>query len=64
MLAGGILSTLGKEYDSFKDICDTISTSKRMVNLLIEKLCTIELRAENWHRSLLMKMTRSRILQT
>jgi hypothetical protein len=43
MLTGRILSTLGKQYDNFKDVWDTISTSTQTVNLLIEKLCAIEL---------------------
>ena len=43
MLTGRILSTLGKEYDNFKDIWDTIPTSIQTVNFLIEKLCAIEL---------------------
>ena len=46
MLTGRILSTLGKEYDNFKDVWDTIPTSTQTVNLLIEKLCAIELQAE------------------
>jgi len=46
MLTGRILFTLGKEYDNFKDIWDTIPTSTQTVNLLIEKLCAIELRAD------------------
>ena len=46
MLTERILSTLGKEYDSFKDVWDTFPTSTQMVNLLIEKLCAIELRAD------------------
>ena len=46
MLTGRFLSTLGKEYDSFKDVWDTIPTSTQTVNLLIEKLCAIELRAD------------------
>jgi hypothetical protein len=37
------LSTLGKEYNIFKDVWDT---SAQTVNLLIEKLCAIELRAD------------------
>ena len=45
MLTGRILSTLGKEYDNFEDVWDTIPTSTQRVNLLIEKLCAIELRA-------------------
>jgi hypothetical protein len=46
MLTGRILSTLGKEHDNFKDVWDTIPTSAQTVNLLIEKLCAIELRAD------------------
>ena len=46
MLTGRILSTLGKEYDNFKDVWDTIPISTQTVNLHIEKLCTIELRAD------------------
>jgi len=46
MLTGRILSTFGKEYNSFKDVWDTIPTITQTVNLLIEKLCTIELRAD------------------
>jgi hypothetical protein len=45
-LTGIISSTLGKEYDNFKYVWDTISTSTQTVNLLIEKLCAIELRAD------------------
>jgi len=43
MLTGRILSTLGKEYENFKDVWDTIPTGTQMVNFLIEKLCAIEL---------------------
>jgi hypothetical protein len=46
MLTGRILSTLGKEYDNFKDVWNTILTSTQEVNLLIEKLCAIELRSD------------------
>jgi hypothetical protein len=46
MLTGRILSTLGIEYDNFKDVWDTISTCKQTVNLLIEKLCAIKLRTD------------------
>jgi hypothetical protein len=46
MLTGRILSTLGKEYDNFKDVWDAIPTSTQTANLLIEKLCAIELRAD------------------
>ena len=48
MLTGRILPTLGKEYDNFKDVWDTIPTSTQTVNLLIEKLCAIELRADKF----------------
>lgn len=44
---GWILSTLEKEYDNFKDLWDTIPSENQRVNLLIEKLCTIELRDQN-----------------
>lgn len=44
MLNSRILSTLGKEYDNFKDLWDTIPTDQQKLNLLIEKLCSIELR--------------------
>ena len=40
------MSTLGKEYDNFKYVWGTIPTSTQTVNLLIEKLCAIELRAD------------------
>jgi hypothetical protein len=46
MLTGRIFSTLVKEYDNFKDVWVTIPTSTQTVNLLIEKLCAIELRAD------------------
>ena len=45
-LTGRILFTLGKERDSFKDVWDTVPTSKQTLNLLIEELCAIELRAD------------------
>jgi len=48
MLTRQILSTLGKEYDNFKDVWDTIPTSTQTVNLLTEKLCAIELRADKF----------------
>ena len=44
-LTGRIISTLGKKYN-FKDVLDTIPTSKQTVNLLTEKLCAVELRAD------------------
>ena len=43
MLTGRIWSTLGSEYINFKDVWDIIPTSTLTVNLLIEKLCAIEL---------------------
>jgi hypothetical protein len=46
MLTSRIFSILGTEYDNVKDIWDTIPTSKQTVNLLLEKLCAIELRAK------------------
>jgi hypothetical protein len=46
MLTGRILSTLGKEYDNFKDVWDTIPTNAQTLNLLIEKLCAIESQAD------------------
>jgi hypothetical protein len=45
-LTGQILSTLGKEYNNFKVVWDTIPTSTQMVNLLIEKLCAVELQVD------------------
>jgi len=45
MLIGRILSTLGKEYDNFKVLWDTIPTSTQTMNFLIEKLCAFELQA-------------------
>ena len=47
MLTGRILSTLGKEYDNFKDLWDTIPAKDQKLNLLIEKLCAIELMRES-----------------
>ena len=46
MLNWRILSTLGKEYDNFKDVWDTSLISTQTIHLLIEKLCAIELRAD------------------
>jgi len=46
MLTGRILSTLGTEYDIFQDVWDTIPTSNQTANLLIEKLCAVELRTD------------------
>ncbi|XP_072380862.1 uncharacterized protein [Diabrotica undecimpunctata] len=47
MLNGRILSTLGKDFDNFKDLWDTILSKNQTLNLLIEKLCTIELRDQS-----------------
>lgn len=44
ILNGRILSTLGREYNNFKDLWDTIPTDQQKLNLLIEKLCSIEAR--------------------
>ncbi|XP_018495349.1 uncharacterized protein LOC108864357 [Galendromus occidentalis] len=44
ILNGRILSTLGKEYNHFKDLWDTIPEKQQTVNLLIEKLSGMELR--------------------
>jgi hypothetical protein len=46
MLTGRILLTLGKEYEDFKNVWDTIPAREQTVNLLIEKLCAIQLRAD------------------
>ncbi|XP_049829045.1 uncharacterized protein LOC126267783 [Schistocerca gregaria] len=47
ILNGRILSTLGKDFDNFKDLLDTIPIEKQSLNLLLEKLCTIELREQD-----------------
>ncbi|XP_003742028.1 uncharacterized protein LOC100901348 [Galendromus occidentalis] len=41
---GRILSTLGSNYKSFKDVWENIQPEDRPVNLLMERLCTIERR--------------------
>jgi hypothetical protein len=46
MPTGRTLSTLGKEHDNFKDVWDTIPISTQTMNLLNEKLCATELRAD------------------
>lgn len=51
MLNGRILSTLSKEFDNFKDLWDIIPTDKQKLNLLIEKLCAIELRETNINKA-------------
>jgi hypothetical protein len=45
-LTGRILSILVREYNSFKDVWDTIPSNKQTVNILIQKLCSIELQAD------------------
>ena len=44
ILIGRILSTLGKEYDNFRDLWETILSKDQKLNLLIEKLSVIESR--------------------
>lgn len=44
MLVGRIPSTLGKDFNNFKDLWDTITAKDQTLNLLIEKLCAIEMR--------------------
>ncbi|KAL0279471.1 UNVERIFIED_CONTAM: hypothetical protein PYX00_001019 [Menopon gallinae] len=46
ILNGRILSTLGNEFDNFKDVWDIIPAEEQTVNLLMEKLCGIEMRSE------------------
>jgi len=48
LLTGRNLSTIGKEYENFKDVWDTVPSSTQTVNLLIEELCAIELRADKF----------------
>ncbi|XP_049813936.1 uncharacterized protein LOC126260641 [Schistocerca nitens] len=40
ILNGRILSSLGKEYDDFKNLWDTVPSENQSLNLLIEKLTT------------------------
>lgn len=44
MLNGRILSTLGREYDNFRDLWDSFPEENQTLNTLIEKLCAIEMR--------------------
>lgn len=44
ILNGRMLSTLGNEYDHFKDLWDTIPEASQRLNLLVAKLSTIEAR--------------------
>ncbi|XP_047097580.1 uncharacterized protein LOC124711510 [Schistocerca piceifrons] len=60
ILNGGILSTLGKDYDNFKGLWDTIPTEKQSLNLLIEKLCTIELREQGINGSAAFVVSKTR----
>ncbi|KAL0279164.1 UNVERIFIED_CONTAM: hypothetical protein PYX00_000774 [Menopon gallinae] len=46
MLIGRVLSTLDDEFNNFKDVWDTIPIKDQTLNLLIEKLCAIEMRTE------------------
>ncbi|XP_047004604.1 uncharacterized protein LOC124622855 [Schistocerca americana] len=64
ILNGRILSTLGKDYDNFKDLWDTIPTEKQSLNLLIEKLCTIELREQDVNGSAAFVISKTRKRQT
>ncbi|XP_046988388.1 uncharacterized protein LOC124594081 [Schistocerca americana] len=64
ILNGRILSTLGKDYDNFKDLWDTIPTEKQSLNLLIEKLCTIELREKDVNGSAAFVVSKTRKRQT
>ncbi|XP_049794611.1 uncharacterized protein LOC126204264 [Schistocerca nitens] len=59
-----ILSTLGKDYDNFKDLWDTIPTEKQSLKLLIEKLCTIELREQDINGSAAFVVSKTRKRQT
>ncbi|XP_049861642.1 uncharacterized protein LOC126355390 [Schistocerca gregaria] len=59
-----ILSTLGKDYDNFKALWDTIPTEKQSLNLLIEKLCTIELREQDINGSAAFVVSKTRKRQT
>ncbi|XP_049813807.1 uncharacterized protein LOC126260519 [Schistocerca nitens] len=51
-----------ENYDKFKDLWDTIPTEKQSLNLLIEKLCTIELREQdiNGRAAFVVSKTRKR----
>ncbi|XP_047115896.1 uncharacterized protein LOC124795858 [Schistocerca piceifrons] len=60
ILNGRILSTLGKDYDNFKDLWDTIPTEKQSLNILIEKLCTIELREQDVNGSAAFVVSKTR----
>ncbi|XP_046994043.1 uncharacterized protein LOC124606124 [Schistocerca americana] len=64
ILNGRILSTLGKDYNNFKDLWDTIPTEKQSLNLLIEKLCTIELCEQDVNGSAAFVVSKTRKWQT
>ncbi|XP_049840470.1 uncharacterized protein LOC126285208 [Schistocerca gregaria] len=64
ILNGRILSTLGKDYDNFKGLWDTIPTEKQSLNLLFEKLCTIELREQDINGSAAFVVSKTRKRQT
>ena len=44
MLTLRIMSTLGKEYNSFRDVWDSLPAEKQTLASLIEKLCNIQMR--------------------
>ena len=44
MLTLRIMSTLGKEYNSFRDVWDSLPSEKQTLTSLIERLCNIEKR--------------------
>ncbi|XP_047000554.1 uncharacterized protein LOC124616295 [Schistocerca americana] len=64
ILNGRILSTLGKDYDSFKDLWDTIPTEKQSLNLLVEKLFTAELLEQDINGSAAFVVSKTRKRQT
>ncbi|XP_046998404.1 uncharacterized protein LOC124613729 [Schistocerca americana] len=64
ILNGRILSTLGKDYENFKVLWDTIPTEKQSLNLLIEKHCTIELRERDITGSAGFVVSKTRKRQT
>ncbi|XP_049829004.1 uncharacterized protein LOC126267744 [Schistocerca gregaria] len=64
MLNGRILSTLGKDYDSFKYLLDMVPTEKQSLNLFIEKLCTTELREQDINGSAAFVVSKTRKGQT
>ncbi|XP_047106252.1 uncharacterized protein LOC124775464 [Schistocerca piceifrons] len=53
-----------KNYDNFMDLWDTIPTKKQSLNLLIEKLCTTELREQDINGSKAFVVSKARRRQT